>query len=318
MRFGRDDTAADAQVVTRIDHLDEVLREHIVTDLIPRIGEHNRLSINTDKVEFYFYQRLSFGRRCSCWTEVDSSSDKKCPLCYGVGFVTGFAKYGTTWECLDPTAPSVTLVNVAPDYDGQHRPAPWVLTNGAVRGYIEWSVQIGTTTGMLDLLKLVAYAPDKSRIILYVRTSSESTFTEVTGRSDVEDRLTDTSGSPNKLVFRILLARGRQARSPIVLGLHLRYRRLAESGMRVPADVPRDSETTALAELGLMDQWSSIMMVLGNKITNISNSDFFHRIRDGRRYKVFEMTSFRPEGVLVGHDVQARIVQSYENYHMVP
>ena len=168
LRYGGRDETAQHQVVTRLDHLDGRLREHIRENLIPRVAEHSRISIKTDPVKFLYYQELRFGRRCSCWNEVDSNADKRCPICFGRGHVTGYNKYGTKWHVIDTTHENLTLVNVAPDFLGQKRPVPLKLMD-VPKGYIETSIQTGVNTGVLDLLTFGAYAPQGSKVTPLVR-----------------------------------------------------------------------------------------------------------------------------------------------------
>jgi len=327
VRFGgRDEPSIERQTVTRLDHLEDTIKEHINQDLVPRISEHHRISVATDPVAFLYYNRLSFGRRCSCWNDVDAGPDKQCPVCFGMGYVTGFKKYGCIWECLDVTAQQTTMVNVAPNYDSQRRPVSLSLINGAVRGYIEWSVQIqsngylpaGETERLVpvDALRLGAVAPRGTMVVLYVRDSTESSFTEVTGKDQVEDRLLDANGNPETLTFRVLLARAPQAKSPSFTYLHFRYR--TREDISVSVDIPRDQQSITLSEMGLYDSWQVMQMVFGNKLRALNTEDFFVRVRDNTRWKLTELTPFKPEGHLVGYDGTARLVQKFENYHLVP
>lgn len=315
-RFGGVDQTSDQPVVTRIDHLEGVITEHIQETLLPRAREHTRISVGTDKVDFLFFQKLHFGRHCSCWDKVNAGPDKQCPICFGQTFVGGFRKFGCEWEVLDVTAPAVTLVNVIPNYEAQKRPIFWTLLPTAVRGYIEWKLQLAANIGTLDLLKLAAFAPKGSKVLPFVRLDSESSFTEMS-RASVEARLRDANGSPTVLVIRILLLRGSpKAKVPVVSHLHFRYRNRTD--IKIPIDIPRDVQSITLAELGLYDSWQPIQLVLDNSIPNLSTEDFFIRVRDGIRWKVTEVNPLRPAGILIGTDAQARRVQAYENYSQIP
>jgi len=325
MKFGgRDEHSIERQTVTRLDHLEETVTDHIEQDLVPRISEHHRVSVATDPVEFLYYNRLTFGRICSCWQDVDAGPDKLCPVCYGAGYVTGYKKWGCVWECLDVTAQCNT-VNLAPDYDSQARPVPFTLINGAIRGFVDWTVRIkagaaikqadGTITALIDGLRLGAYQPKGTRVVLYVRTSAESSFTEVTGKDAVQDRLITTDGRPNTLIFRALLARAPNAKSPTLTFLHFRYRTREE--VTVTVDIPRDNQSITLAEMGLYDSWQVLQMVFGSKLRNLNTRDFFVRVRDNTRWKLTELQPYKPLGHLVGYDGSARLVQAYENYALV-
>lgn len=315
-RFGgRDEPSIERQVVTRIDHLEGVVTDHIKQDLVPRISEHHRISVKTDPVEFLYFNRLTYGRTCSCWSDVETEPDDGCGICFGTGYVTGFKKWGTVWECLDTTA-QCTMVNIAPDYDRQARPVPLTLINGAVRGYIEWTVQLRANTGALDMLRLGASQPQGTRVTVQVRTTTEVSFTNVTGKSQVEDRLVDSDGRPNTLVFRVNIRRAPKAKSPAFSFLHLRYR--TRDDLKVVVDIPRDNESITLSEMGVYDSWQVLQMVFGNKLRNLNTRDFFVRVRDGKRWKLTELTPFKPLGHLAGFDGTARLVQQFEPYARVP
>lgn len=316
MKFGGIDDTSYPVAVSRVDHLEGVVREHIVNTLIPRIQEHNRVSIDTDRVSFIYYQRLSFGRICSCWSKVDAGPDKQCPVCFGTGFVCGFKKYKCEWEVLDVTAPEVTLVNVIPNYELQRRPVCWTLLPSSVRGYIEWNIQVKPNVGTLDLLKLSAVAPTGTTVTPLVKLNTESSFVDMS-KDSVESRLLDANSLPTRLVVRLILTRASpDARLPMVNYLHFRYRQ--DSDISIYADVPRDTESITLAEMGLYDSWQPITMVLDKTLSNVSTQDFFVRVRDSRRYKVTEVTKYLMEGMLTGTDAMARLVQGFENYSTVP
>lgn len=320
MRFDRD-PRNERKVATRIDHLEGVIRDHINEDLIPRVSEHHRISVETDPVEFLYFSRLTYGRLCSCWAETDAEPDDGCPICYGTGYVTGFKKWGCVWECLDVTAPCTT-VNLAPNFELQSRPTPWMLINGAYRGSIEWRVELKNNTGKLDALKLGAYTPRGTKVELFVREDSEPSYTQVTKSnaiSAVESRLLDEDDRPTVLWFKVKMTASPQAKKqPRFTYLHFRYRTKLDDELYISIDIPRDNESITLTEMGIHDSWQVLQLVFGKKLPNLQTRDFFVRRRDGRRWKLTELTPFRPEGHLVGYDGTARLVQAFEPYANVP
>jgi len=207
-------------------------------------------------------------------------------------------------------------VNVAPDFDAQTRPQSFTLINNAVRGWIDWTVQIQPNIGLIDMMKLGAYQPVGTRITLYVRKSTESTFTEVVGKDAVESRLLDSSGLPTTLVFRILMGRSPKGKNPKVTFFHVRYRTRTE--ITVPVDIPKDSQSITLGDMGLYDSWQTLQMVFGTKLRDLGVKDFFVRVRDATRWKLTTLEPFKPAGHLVGYDGTSRLVQPYEPYTKVP
>lgn len=314
MRLARDEATINRQTVTRIDHLEGPVSDLIREELVPRISEMHRISTATDPVQFLYFNRLQMGRVCSCWSEADSEADKACLICYGEGYVTGFKKFGCIWECLDVTATSNT-VNLAPNYDAQTRPVAYTLTNNAYRGWIDWKVQLQPNVGKLDMMKLGASQPKGSRIEIFIRTSEEEEFTPVTGRAQVESRLM-ADGKPTVLHFQVRLTRSPKARSPTFSFFHLRYR--TREDLTVTVDVPRTNESITLNDMGLYDSWQVLQMVFGAKLRNLGTRDFFVMVRDGTRWKLTELTPFKPTGHLVGYDGSARRVQDFEPYSSVP
>lgn len=314
-RFGGRDETSEHQIVTRLDHMELRVTEHIRENLIPRIVEHNRISIKTDRVPFLYYQKLLFGRRCTCWSAVDSSADKQCPVCFGQSFVGGFRKYGCEWHTLDVTHPSTTLVNVVADFDRQTRPVSYVLSPTAVRGYIETVFDLVPNVGVLDHVSMGSFEPSGTSVVPKLRTSTEAAFVDMTKES-TQERLRDALGRPTRLVVRIELRRASpDVALPVFTFLHLRYRTKVDT--LVIADIPRREESIELQEHGLNDVLDTITMVMPNELRNIRTEDFFVRASDSLRFKVTRVNRYEPMGVHVGTDVTARHVNATEHYSRI-
>ena len=316
MRFGGIDDTKAHQVVTRIDHLEGRVVEHIRQNLIPRIAEHSRISIKTDPVKFIYYQELQFGRRCSCWDSVNSAADKRCPICFGQAYVGGYSKRGTNWHVIDGTYPNMTMVNVAPDFDGGKRPVPLSLLPTAIRGYIEMTIQLGPNTGVLDRLQLGAFAPRGSTISSLVRLSTESSFTPMS-KTAVESRLVDAFGRPTTLVFRFELSRASpKVKLPLFTFMHFRYRTIND--ITITADIPQREKSIELQEHGLLDAFDTIEMILDRSLVNVSTGDMMIRVKDGERFKITRSNQWTPEELLIETSVRARHINKDEFLFLVP
>lgn len=315
MRFGGRDETSQHQTVTRIDHLEGRVVEHIKENLIPRIAEHSRISIKTDRVQFLYYQKLLFGRRCSCWNSTDSVADKRCPVCFGTGYPSGYRKYGTEWHTIDTTFPRMTLVNVVPDYDSQVRPVPLTLMD-VPKGYIEVEIQLSPNTGVLDMMRLGGKQPSGSKLTPLVKRKGESSFVEL-NKENIESRLSDGFGRPNTLVFRIEMTRAsEEAGLPNLTFLHFRYR--THEDISVFADIPQREESVELQEYGLQDAFDTIEMILPRNLTNIRTEDFFIKVKSSERFKVIRRNQWTPEEVLVETSIRARHVDKEESLFKVP
>ncbi len=321
MRFGGRDETREHQIVTRIDHLEGRLVEHVRENLAPRISEHSRISQKTDRVPFIYYQKLAFGRLCSCWTNAEAGADKGCPVCYGETFVSGFRKYGCEWHTVDATYPAMTLVNVAPDYDSGKRPLPLKLLESATRGYVEMSIQLQPNRGIIDAMRLGAFQPSGSKVTMSVRTTAENVFTVVTGKAMVEDRLRDADGNPNTLVFRFDMRRtGPDAPMPTLTYMHLRYRVL--DTITIMADIAQTNESIELQEHGLVNVHDTIDFAIDRTLPNVQTGDIFIRVdsnplRDNQRYKATAVQRWDPWSVLMESIVRARFVSRDERWYKV-
>ena len=286
----------------------------LAQELAPNIAEKASVALSVDVYNFYFFQRIKVGRRCSCST-VETSPDGKCEVCWGTGAVGGYEKHGFKTEVVDVTFPNLVTVNVLPDYVNQLRPTPFTLTPGATRGYVEAKIPILHNLGILDYMELVTYRPPATSVSAYIRTWAESDFVLMT-REAVQARL-----SSKELIVRFTLSRQNpDAELPRVSHFRLRYKMKADP--RIRADIPKRSESIILAEMGITDNYSPITMVLDRTLKMIDVSDFFvlldENSRTTYRFKVTEVTPFKPYEYLIGWELTARYAYSHENYSIFP
>jgi len=317
MRYGGRDETNQHQVVTRIDHLEDRVVEHIRENLIPRVQEHSRISIDTDPVKFLYYQKLQFGRLCSCFDRVNGAADKQCPICYGRAYVGGYHKYGTNHHVVDMTAPNLTLVNVAPDFGSGQRPVPLTLLDTAVKGYIELTVPLGANRGVLDAMRMKGKAQNGSSItpLVKLKGQADSEFVIVT-KSVVETKLRDAFGRPNSLVFRFVMDRiNPDAELPEFLFFYLRYTTLDD--IKVTLDIPKREKSIEFQEYGLLDVVDTIEAVASRKLPNITSEDMFIRVLDGERFKVIQTSQWEPENQLVETAIRARHINKEEHLYRV-
>jgi len=281
-------------------------------NLVPMIAGRTANALKVDPVEVLYFQRKRSGRRCSCFNGGDSSPDGLCQVCWGTGLVIGFEKYGTRSAMIDVTHPNLKMVNVHPAYELHTRPVMFVLDNEALDGYIEATVPLLKGTGVLDCVQLLNQVDPNSAVTAQVRGDTEGSFVDLTNDA-VEARLL----SYNALVFRILLGRADFTIAPPVAS-HLFIRYNLKEDLLLIADQPRQTESIALQEFGIFEQFSSISFVFGPDFNVFSNNDFFVRLRDNRRFKIIEVQKNEPLGITTSTDVQARLVQDYDVYARIP
>jgi hypothetical protein len=286
---------------------------HIIArdQLIPRIVDRNLDAVAVDRVHFYFYQRNKVGRRCSCWS-VETSPDGLCQVCWGTGIVGGYTKWGTVEHILDVSHPIVNTVNVLPAFDQQTTPVMYVLANTATKGYLETRIDLTSNTGVLDLLQVIPHnIQSGNSIVGLVKKNTELNFVELNG-DNVEARLDATH-----LDIRIELTR-ENPESPIPFFSHMLMRYRIRDDVRIQADIPRQAESMTLAEFGVYDSFSSIQIWTTLEPMKVTTEDFFHKIDDGKRFKVTESQPNKPLGWSTSHDLQARLVQKFEAYARIP
>lgn len=279
--------------------------------LIPRIIKRNRQAILVDPHYFDFFQRKKQGRRCSCFA-VESSPDGLCQVCFGTGIVAGYEKFGTLSEVFDVTYPRTRAVNVRQDFASQTRPVMWRLTDGAMKGYVEFDWEIKSSRRKLDLFQVICRNTGRcGSVKAFIKTVRETKFVPLTN-SSIGERLCE-----NKATIRVEVTRTTpEDDHPVFSHVYVRYKLLDET--RVRMDVPRQTESVTLAEYGVFDSFTTITGWLTDEVRKIATEDFFRRAHDNSFWKAIESQPNKPLQQTTSHDVTLRLIQDFENYKRFP
>ncbi len=281
-----------------------------VEQLVPRIVNKSRNAVKVDRTEFYFYQRKVSGRRCSCFS-IEQAPSGDCLVCYGVGFVGAYDKYGCETEVLDVTRPDVRMFNVELNYVQRTRPVLFRLLAGATYGFVEFDVSPYSNVRLVDHLQVFSSVSD-------YRRSGVSTSVTYAGRTE---KLTEKSVSSalGEATFTVRVEFRRNTTSvptPYLSHVMLRYRKLEK--VSVYGDIPRRRRSVILQEFGYSDNYEFINIFLADEPRVVSTEDLFIHCREGTRWKVTDASENRPADILTSHDVTVRLVSSHESYVNVP
>ena len=305
--------------VNRVHDGVEVLQENahrlVKEQLVPRIVIKSRAAIRVDLKEFYLFQRKLGGRRCSCWIAGEADAEGYCPVCYGVGIVGGFDKWGTASECIDWTFPRLKLVGVVPSFilNKDERPVMFMLDDNVTEGYVEASFNLRPNTLHLDLLQLnVTNLTTNNGVTAFIKSSIDTTWVPLDSNSlAARLYLKDT------ISMRVVLKRNFATNeSPVFINIFFRY--FLRKELKVLADTPRRNESIAFSEYGVSDAFNTLNLFLDDTVLNVSTYDFFHCIDDGTRWKVIDSSPNKPLGILTSHDITCRIAQVFEPYAIIP
>lgn len=317
-----------------------LIAQHIVEQQRERI----KTTLQFDPVWMLHYRRKSSGRRCSCWTVEDSPSGH-CGVCWGTGTVGGYDKVGYQTEIVDTTLPGLVLYNVVPVPESQRRPIPFGLLPNFSFGRVECSVSMRGSLG-LDLYQFVALQSQSSQVFAYVKRSSEAEYVSLT-RTTLQEKL--LSGG-SKLDFRFDLHRTASGESPLFS--HFVVRHQTKERVLVPMDLPKESRSTALLEMGITDSVQTVRGWTSYEYDPISNEDMLVNVgrlpehvihglaasyrslndlaeaalvnglrkseRNSARFKVIGVEKTAPLGVLQSLDMDLRYIGRYETLNQFP
>lgn len=286
---------------------------HEVADkqLIPRIIKRNREAIITDPHFFHFFQRKKQGRRCSCFV-VETSPDGLCQVCFGVGIVGGYEKFGTVSDVFDVTSLRGQAVNVRQNFEMQTRPVMFSLVEGAMKGYVEFDWRIKGSLRKTDLFQVISRdVGEGAKVEAFVKTLRETSFRPMT-TAVLNEVLCD-----NRATIRVELSRTTPEKEhPVFSHIYIRY--LLMEDTQIKMDVPRVAESITLAEYGVFDSWVSMKGWLTNEVSRIGTEDFFRRIHDHTFWKTIESEPNAPLQQNTSHDITLRLVQQFEAYKRFP
>lgn len=279
-----------------VDHVHEIARDQ----LVPMIQTMSANAVLVDRREFYYFQRKKVGRRCSCYT-IESSPDNSCQVCYGVGIVGGYEKFGTISETIDFTTPDLLMVNCEPAYGADSRPVFLQLKDGFNSGYVEATLPIKQNIGAIDTYYL--YQP------LYTQgtqifASNSTGSGEIKKLEDFEPYLAD-----NKITVRIVFNRINNSRPQKHLMSHFMLRYKTQAEQLVYGDIPKSDSGLTLTNVGVFDSYTELSIFFdGKTVRTYGNEDLLYRLYDGKRFKIVQVTPNIVANILTSIDTRARFL----------
>jgi len=304
-------------VPTRIDQLETNPYLIARDELVPAAVEMQKKAVKVDRVPVHFFQKMSFGRECSCTKFRYKSPDKtKCNICFGKGIVGGFNKIGTRLEVIDSTRPGLSLSGI--EIDDSTCPYQFKLRSDSLTGNVDVVLDIPVHT---DVDAVVLYS--SGDVKAYVKKIDQPSYTLLSRSS-----LRSIAKDQKQLNVRITLSRASLSdQSPTFTHLYIRWM-INETDIYV--DMSRKTVSVSMQEFNLPDLLQSISVYIPATISRVTTSDFFivrltpdvdidvFRDEGKRRYKITEVTANKALGTVVSWDVTARLVQAFENYSRVP
>lgn len=283
--------------------------------LVPQIANRTRNAVAVDRREVFYYQRLRSGRRCPCWSTIETSPHAQCPICFATGFAGGYLKWGTDTYLFDP---SRQWIGINTKISTSMGIPPWfILEDDALWGYVEWDQQptcsqyFGLDSFLWD------YRFGGGRIeLLFKLEGFDGTFIPFTEEAFKQRALM----SKAKFRFRVVMRRQR-ADDTTPAFLQFWFRLLTDSAEPpvLYVDVPRKNESNVLAEYGALEMFNQIQFVFpADKIQRINLEDIILKLEDMTRWKIIEQSPNDPLNILTSFDVQARKVFMDEALMSVP
>ena len=283
--------------------------------LIPAIANRTRNAISIDGREVFFYQRLRSGARCSCWISAETTPHAECPICFGVGFVGGYHKWGTDLYMFDPTARWIGLNAMVNPMLGV---PPWFsLTAGTTSGYVEWRMKMlsGSYYG-IDAWRFEYRRQGGTIKLSFMLEGSDPTFVPFSEAALLQRLLVANGGS---FRFRVTMNRTTpNDLSPIFQFFFFRPLVVSPEPPILLVDIPRRNESNLLAEYGVLETFTPIQMVFSDTIQRVNLEDLVVRLFDMTRWKVIETSPNDPQNILTSHDCQLRRVFQHEGMWRVP
>lgn len=295
--------------LTRIDGSEPInswVRQIATRQTYPAIRRRNVLSLDADPVNLYFYQKLLSGRRCTCWGK-DANPHVHCANCFGQGIVGGYNKFGTSQVVVDTSLPEVRVVGLVRETELEG-PEVWVLEDEALTGYLEARIHFQGNWGPLDHLSTLHYTPDGSVVRWTIRALGQSQYVPL-NRQNLEELFT----RPQLLEVRMECERpGLEAHSPVIVNAHLRIKRTPETEIIVKANRPKITHAYALAELGVLDEYTTAVHWLDHTISQVTSNDWFYNTDEEIRWRVVDVSDLAPQNYLLSREATCRRVLKSE------
>ena len=292
----------------RQDILNGKPRELLTTTYAQKAATINRLAVDVDHHKYFFFKRIRTGRRCSC-SEMDAGPSSDCSVCFNTGIVAGYEKFGTRTSVVDSTHSDIILTNIEVNYD--LRPAVFKLSDSALKGSMEFKIDLIGNTGKMDLYQILSWTKAGTSVVGFVKPSEGSSWVSLS-YSSLEPLLGN-----DFLWFKLEFNRDSYSRQTPMLS-HFYFRYLLISNPIIKADVPRETQSMILSEFGIKENFSTLGMYFDNTLPLISNEDFLINLETNNRYKIVEVQDFVQGGLNTAWDAQARWINDYEPTMMVP
>jgi len=281
-------------------------------------NERNPRAMDGEHVEVQFYQQIRSGRRCSCWAD-NTNPSGSCEVCYGVGIVGGFVKFGTFAWLLEATTPNVTLNNVD-IFSVNDGPEVFALVEGATYGELIVRADLQGHYGPVDHLQAIDFPGDNGEIAFFIRTPAHTNWEPLRGIGyqtcdhQTLTKLTDLFNQPQRFDIKVTFARPSiEADTPMLQKLAIRLLRTPDATTVIKANRPRGTHALALSEIGIVDEWSTERWWLDSlTLANITDLDWFVEIKRDVRWKCTDTDKFAPQDEHLSWDITVRKVQDYE------
>lgn len=270
----------------------------------------NEYTMRAAGTPLYYFQPVT-GRRCSCY-EIEEAPTSACYVCYGTGHVGGYRKYGTVQRVLDVTYNDSTAVNIQPHYGVSSRPTRFYLISTALRGYVQFSVELPTNSGVLDVVERFDRIPDGCTIQYLLADSPAGPWCAM---DDTE--LTDRLG--RRFWLRVELSRqSLETELPSFGAVRIRAGR---KGM-APTVFGDLANNTASSDYGSAGQEHIILgqeiWIPAMKLRNIRSGDIFVDRQTGYRWYVHTVTPKAPLGIVLEWELQVRYIKPKEPFSHMP
>ena len=283
----------------------------------PGMIERNKRAIDAEFVPLQFYQQIRSGRRCSCWGS-NTNPSAICEVCYGVGIVGGYSKFGCAQWVLDATAPDVTLNNIDVLMTKQEGPHLFGLSDGATSGEIfvpgdlqgNWGKPgvCPHEEGPVDVINSHYWQDEDGQISFFIRTPARTAWTPLN-----KEHLNSLLQYPQRFDVRITMQRpGVNAATPLLQHLMLRVFKTNQAATRIQANRPRGTHAQSLAELGVLDEWTSERWWFTSQIPAPTDLDWFLDTNRNIRWKAVDTDQFAPQNTTLSWDLTVRKIQSFE------
>lgn len=277
------------------DHKIDAVHQTIKDQLAPRIAQKSANAVLSDRREFYYFKKRTTGRRCSCFQE-ETAPESTCPICYGVGIVGGYDKYGTDLKVIDATANDVFLNNIELTFEENPRPLFFKLSDGAKSGYMEFDLDIGRNAIEMEYM-LVGQPKFNKSTKLEVIDPVQTTIEKM---EDFNPLLVH-----DKLRIRITVFD--EETRPWLSHFYFRYK--IRDSVIIVGDQANTLVSPELDQFGVYEAFNEIpIFFAGKNLELYDTEDIIYRLQDGQRLKITDIKRNLVSNTLTSIDSTARFL----------